>query len=396
MTKSMQNSHRLIFATVLFLVPISQAAIDIYSPSLPNIMKNLQTTESNVQLTISLFLVALGLGQYLYGAISDNLGRKKTLFIGMFIFTVASYFSYKADNIYVLIISRFFQGLGSASIAVLSKAISVDLYEGVSLMKASAWIGLIWGVAPIIAPVIGGYLDALGGWRLCFLFLTVYGFIGCIFILFFIKETLNKYEPFSINGILRNSIIILRNKDFLGSTLIVSATNLGLFVFTLMAPFFIQVIAKKSQIYFSYLALVVGVIYILGAYVSNFAVKYFEGDKVIKLVSKVLLFFGIFVLIFSVLYPFSIILLMLISSLFAFSSGFLYPFLVSRMFAPFENKAGIVSANYGIISYAFSGLVTILLSYIKVKSVLEISIAYFIVSLITFLSSVFMFKIKIK
>ena len=64
----MQNSHRLIFATVLFLVPISQAAIDIYSPSLPNIMKNLQTTESNVQLTISLFLVALGLGQYLYGA----------------------------------------------------------------------------------------------------------------------------------------------------------------------------------------------------------------------------------------------------------------------------------------------------------------------------------------
>lgn len=396
MTKSMVIYHKIIFFTILFLVPLSQASIDIYSPSMPGIVQNLKTTESYVQLTVSLFLVALGIGQYLYGAISDNIGRKKTLFIGIFIFTLASYCCYKAESILILIIARFFQGLGAASIAVLSKAISVDLYNGVSLMKASAWIGLIWGVAPIVAPVIGGYLDNIGGWRLSFLFLTFYGITGCFFILFFVKETLNKPEIFSLNGILKNSLVIIKNKDFLGSTLIVAATNLGLFVFTLMAPFFIQEVTKKSQIYYSYLALIVGVIYIIGAYVSNYAMRLFEGDKIIKFVAKLLLICGIFVFILSTIYPFSIILLMIISSLFAFSSGFLYPFLVSRMFAPFENKAGIVSANYGIISYAFSGIITVVLSYIKITSVIEISLAYFIVAFITYISSVFMFKFKIK
>ena len=87
---------------------------------------------------------------------------------------------------------------------------------------------------------------------------------------------------------------------------------------------------------------------------------------------------------------------MIISSLFAFFHLVFIPFLVSRMFAPFENKAGIVSANYGIISYAFSGIITVVLSYIKITSVIEISLAYFIVAFITYISSVFMFKFKIK
>lgn len=388
--------HKIIFFTILFLVPISQASIDIYSPSMPNIVKSLETNESNVQLTVSLFLVALGLGQYLYGAISDNIGRKKALFIGIFIFTVASFCCYYAENIYILIVARFFQGLGSAAIAVLSKAVTVDLYDGIALMKASAWIGLVWGVAPIVAPVVGGHLDNFGGWRLSFLFLAFYGVIGCLFIIFFMKETLVKPEKFSLRNILLSTQHVIKNKDFLGSTFIVATTNLGLFVFTLMAPFFIQEVAQKSQIYFSYLALTVGVVYIIGAYSSNFAIKYFEGDKVIRFISKLLLVLGAVVLVFALFFPYSIFLLMLTSCVFAFSSGFLYPFLVGRMFAPFEGKAGIVSANYGVISYAFSGVITVFLSYIKVHSIIQISFAYFLVGIITYLSSAMMFKIKIK
>jgi Bcr/CflA subfamily drug resistance transporter len=394
MNKTIVTYHRIIFFTILFLVPLSQASIDIYSPSMPGIVKNLNTKESYVQLTVSLFLVALGLGQYLYGAISDSLGRKNTLFFGIFIFTLASFFCYKAENIDALIIGRFFQGLGAASITVLSKAISVDLYDGVSLMKASAWIGFIWGIAPIVAPVIGGYLDKIGGWRFSFLFLTFYGALGCLFIRLFVKETLKKSEIFSLKKTFENSLLIIKNKDFLCSTLIVTTTNLGLFVFTLMAPFFIQEVTKKSQIYYSYLALLLGVIYIIGAYVSNFAMKLFKTDNIINFMTIILLFFGVFVFILSFIFSYSIFLLMIISSLFAFSSGFLYPFLVSKMFAPFENKAGIVSANYGIIAYAFSGLLTVFLSYIKITSLVEISLAYLVVAFITYLSSVFMFDIK--
>lgn len=84
------KNHKIIFAVILFLVPISQASIDIYSPSLPNITKGLNTNDSLVQQTISLFLVALGIGQFIYGPLSDRYGRKITLFIGMLLFVIGS------------------------------------------------------------------------------------------------------------------------------------------------------------------------------------------------------------------------------------------------------------------------------------------------------------------
>ncbi|KAB8039855.1 Bcr/CflA family efflux MFS transporter [Silvanigrella paludirubra] len=396
MNKIFFNSNKFIFAIILFMVPVSQASIDIYSPSMPHIVNGLNTTESKVQLTISLFLLSLGVGQYLYGAISDSIGRKKSLLIGMFLFTISSLACYYSTNIEILILARFFQGLGAASIAVLSKAVSVDLYDGIALMKASAWVGLIWGVAPIVAPVIGGYLDEFGGWRLSFLVLAIYGFISCLFIILFMPETNKKFQKFNFNYILKTSFIILKNKDFMGSTLIIATTNLGLFVFTLMAPFLIQNILGKSQIFFGYMALVIGSIYILGAFLSNYAIRNFESDKIINLVSKMLLLIGIIMVFVSFLFPKSIWVLMLTSSLFAFSSGFLYPFLVGRMFAPFQNIAGMVSANYGIVSYTFSGIISIVISCLKITSLIEISYAYCLVGIITYLSMRFMFKFSFK
>jgi Bcr/CflA subfamily drug resistance transporter len=392
MNENVFKNHKIIFSIILFLVPISQASIDIYSPSLPKIVDRLATNESSVQLTISLFLLSLGIGQYFYGALSDNIGRKKSLFLGMFLFTISSLVCYFSRDIRLLIIARFFQGLGAASIAVLSKVVSVDLYKGVELMKASAWIGLIWGVSPIVAPVIGGYLDHFGGWRMSFLVLTIYGIISCFFVLFFMEETNIIYKKFNLKAIFKESIIISKNKDFMGCTVIIATTNLGLFVFTLMTPFLLQDVLGKSQIFYGYMALIIGLVYILGAFFSKYGIKYFEGEKIIHLVSTVLLMVGVLMVIFSFIFPKSIFVLMLVSSMFAFASGFLYPFLVGRMFAPFQNQAGMVSANYGIISYAFSGFITIILSTFSVSSLKQVAYAYALVGIITFVAMKIMLR----
>ena len=392
MNENVLKSHKVIFAIILFLVPISQASIDIYSPSLPNIVNGLKTNESSVQLTISLFLLSLGIGQYFYGALSDSIGRKKSLFLGMLLFTISSLICYFAHDIKILIIARFFQGLGAASIAVLSKVVSVDLYKGVELMKASAWVGLIWGVSPIIAPVIGGYLDHFGGWRMSFLVLSIYGIISCLFVIFFMKETGSISKKFNLKIILKESVIIAKNKDFMGCTIIIATTNLGLFVFTLMGPFLLQNVIGESQIFYGYMALIIGLIYIFGAFMSNYAIKYYEGEKIIRLVSTILLLVGLLMLAFSYIFPKSIFVLMIASSTFAFASGFLYPFLVGRMFAPFQNQAGMVSANYGIISYAFSGIITIILSAFLVTSLKQVAYAYGLVGIITYIAMRVMFR----
>jgi MFS family permease len=379
------HNHRVLFLIVLFLVPISQFALDIYSPSLPRIVSFFHATDSQSQNTITIFLFAIGLGQFLFGVLADSFGRKTSLVSGMFLFSLSSYLCYQSGSIFSLTSYRFLQGMACASIAVLSKTIVVDIYDGIDLMKSSAWIGLIWGSSPIIAPVIGGYFDHYGGWRLSFLFLLVYGLVSLFLCLFLFKETIPKFQKFRGKLVFIKSIYILKNKDFLCSTLIIAATNLGLFVFNLMGPFFIQVIMRRTSIFYGYMALIVGFVYIIGASASRFVIKYFEAKIVTKQTVTLLLMIGLSALISSFFWPKSIFLLMLISSSIAFVSGFLYPYLVFFMFSPFQNLSGMVSSNYGIISYGFSASFAAVLSMIHITSLKEIAFAYFIVSLISFI-----------
>src|SRR5580698_3914374 len=144
------KNHRIIFFVILFLVPMSQISLDLYSPSLPKVMQGLHTNESTVQQSISLFLLTLGIGQFIYGPLSDSMGRKNTLLIGMLTFCISSIFCALSTNIYFFLFCRILQGLSCSSIAVLSKVIAVDLYKDADLLKASAWIGIIWGLSPIL------------------------------------------------------------------------------------------------------------------------------------------------------------------------------------------------------------------------------------------------------
>ncbi|KAB8029185.1 multidrug effflux MFS transporter [Fluviispira multicolorata] len=384
-------NHRIIFLVILFLVPISQVSIDIYSPSLPKIVTSLSTNSSSVQQTVSLFLISLGLGQFFYGPISDRYGRKNALLFGMILFTLSSLMCVIAQSIEFLIFARFIQGFSSASIAVLSKAVSVDLYKGIELMKATAWIGLVWGVSPIIAPVVGAYLDKFGGWRLPFIVLSVYGFISCIVILFFMKETNTSPQNLNLKRILINSYKVIRNKDFFCSTIIVAATNLGIFSFTMMGPFLIQDIMGKSQVFYGQMALLVGLVYMLGAFASRFVIKYYEGQKIIHFTSTVLLLMSVLMVILSYFFPSSIFIFMISSCGIAFASGILYPYLIAIMFAPFNNLAGTVSSNYGVISYTFSGIVTIFTGYLVITSIREVAITYAMVGIITYIAMKIMF-----
>ena len=186
-------------------------------------------------------------------------------------------------------------------------------------------------------------------------------------------------------------LFIIKNRDFFCATIIIAATNLGLFVFNLMGPFFIQNVMEKSSIFYGYMALIVGFVYILGAFASRFVIKYFEAKRVVTFTISVLLVIGIFALLSSFIWPKSIFLLMLISSSIAFVSGFLYPYLVFFMFAPFSNLSGLVSSNYGIISYSFSSGVALILSGIQITSLKQIAFAYFLVSFVSYFAMKIMF-----
>src|SRR5689334_7630427 len=158
--------HRLGMLAVLGgLSAFGPLAMDMYLPSTPTIAASLHASQSLVQLTLSGCLAGLALGQLVAGPLSDGLGRKKPLLAGLVAFTVLSVACAAAPDIGALIAFRFLQGVAGAGGVVLSLAIVRDLYAGTELARVLGSLMLVFGLAPVLALVIGGQILRFTSWR---------------------------------------------------------------------------------------------------------------------------------------------------------------------------------------------------------------------------------------
>ena len=156
-------------------VALGPLTIDMYLPALPTIREELATSSATVQLTLTGTLVGLALGQLVIGPLSDALGRRRPLLAGTALHIVASLLVLVAPNIAVLGALRVFQGVGTAAASVVALAIVRDLFEGRAAATMLSRLFLVMGVAPVLAPTIGGELLRFTNWRGVFAVLAVYG-----------------------------------------------------------------------------------------------------------------------------------------------------------------------------------------------------------------------------
>lgn len=175
--------------TLALLAAVAPFAIDLYLSSLPRMMTELHTTTTGVQLSLTAFLVGAGLGQLIFGPLSDRLGRTRPLLVGMSVYLVASVVAVIAPNIGVLIAARLVQGIAGASGMVISRAIIADLTRGVAAARALSLMMLVTGIAPIAAPFVGGLLSEAIGWRGLLGIVAGLGAFALPLILLFVRET---------------------------------------------------------------------------------------------------------------------------------------------------------------------------------------------------------------
>ncbi|MGA8157654.1 MAG: MFS transporter, partial [Rhodoplanes sp.] len=152
-------------ALLALLTALGPLAMDLYLPSLPAIEAALAASTAQVQLTISVYLIGFAIGQVVYGPVSDRFGRKPVLSAALTIFCVGTLVCSIAPTIGALIAARAFQGAGAAGVIVLARAIVRDLYEGPRAGRELSLMGAIMGIAPIVAPTIGGFTQTNFGWR---------------------------------------------------------------------------------------------------------------------------------------------------------------------------------------------------------------------------------------
>ena len=181
-------------AAVIIILGILTAfgpiSMDMYLPSFPELVHYFKTTPSKAQLTLSAFTIAFGIGQLIYGPVSDRMGRRYVLLAGIAIYAVASVLCVLTNSIDELIIARFFQALGGAAGIVLSRAIIRDLFDKLEGARALSLMLLVPSLAALISPFVGGYiLKFFGDWRLIFWVLTCFGVIAFILGVLKLPET---------------------------------------------------------------------------------------------------------------------------------------------------------------------------------------------------------------
>jgi len=221
------------------LTAIGPLSIDMYLPSFPQIERSLGGQPGSVELTLAAFFIGLTFGQLFYGPLSDRFGRKKPLYVGLIIYTVAAIGAACATSIPALIGWRLVQGLGGCAGIIIPSAIVRDRCSARDSARAFSLLMLVMGLAPILAPLIGGALLGVSGWRSIFIVLAVFGAACLLAIRLGLAESHDtRHEPPLLLGtVLRNYGRLLANRAFLGYALGGGLVMSGMFAYVAGSPF---------------------------------------------------------------------------------------------------------------------------------------------------------------
>jgi DHA1 family bicyclomycin/chloramphenicol resistance-like MFS transporter len=219
-------------------------AIDMYLPSLPTIARELQASSAAVQVSLAMYLVGIALGQALYGPFSDRVGRKPALYLGLIVFAIASVGCALAWNVESLILFRLLQALGGCAPLVIPRAVVRDHFDERESARMLSMLMLVMGVAPILAPSVGGQLLVTFGWRSVFWVLALYGATAWLLVAMFLRESLapERRRPQPVPVILATYRRLLADRTYLGFVLASAFTFAGMLAYIAGSPFvFIEV-----------------------------------------------------------------------------------------------------------------------------------------------------------
>ena len=226
-------------------------AIDFSLPDFPAMAQAFATDEKHVQATLAAYFLGLSIGQLAYGPVADRFGRRKPLMFGVTVFTLASLACAYAPNLDTLVLARFVQALGGCAGMVLSRAIVSDKCDPVASAKVFSQLMLVMGLAPILAPMLGGVLVNVAGWQSIFLTLGLFSAACLLAVSLGLPESMPEDMPRQpLSGALRQYLRLLADRVFLGHAVTGGIAIAGMFAYIAGSPFvFIKLYGVPAEHY---------------------------------------------------------------------------------------------------------------------------------------------------
>ena len=385
----LQNSSekRKKIATIIAFasIPFSGFMTDIYLPSFPSMARDLQSSEQEIQLTLTVFLLSYGISQLFIGSILDSIGRYRPKLLSIVVLILSSLLIATTTNIHIITLLRIVQGIAISLMVVANRAFFVDMYEGQTLKNYLSYFTIVWSTGPILAPFLGGYLEKIFHWQANFYFLAFYGAVLLILDGIFGDETLQIKKKFQLSGVIQLYKNMLSHQMFILGIFTLGIAFSVVMVFNILGPFIIEHTFHKNSVIIGYCTLMLGFSWMIGGIISKKLVNYsFYKRIAYPAAIQYILLIGLVSISNS--YQ-SLVLLMSFAFLIHICSGFLYTIFFTNSMLYFPNNAGIAGGLLGGLVYIITSISSYFISHVgKVDTQLDLSWRYFIMS--TFLLAI--------
>ncbi|MEU0469558.1 Bcr/CflA family multidrug efflux MFS transporter [Amycolatopsis sp. NPDC006131] len=377
--------YALILGGLSAFAPLS---IDMYLPALPRMADDLHSSAPTLQLTLTAFIIGLALGQLIAGPLSDSLGRRRPLLAGLVLYAVASVLCAVSPTAELLIVGRSVQALGAAAGMVIARACVRDLFAGTAMTKFFSMLMLVSGLAPILAPVIGGQVLRLTSWRGVFVVLAVFGAVLLVAAALAMPETLpaERRRPARIGSTLRGYGVLLRDRSFVGYALSAGLMFAGLFAYISASSFVLQDVYGLSPQEYSLVFGANGLGIVIAGQVNGRIVGRVRERTLLTVGLSASAAGGVGVLAAALAgLPLGVLLaplLVMVSSI-----GLVMPNASSLALAEHPHNAGAASALLGVMQFVVGGLATPLVSIGGEASAVPMGVvmaAFAVVALVVF------------
>ena len=259
--------------TLMVLVAISTLqpiALNLLAPATPTLARHFSTSYATIQLTLTLFLVAVALTQLIIGPLSDRFGRRPCVNAGIALFVAGSVLGALAETTGVLLAARLLEGAGAGSAFALSRAIIRDTASRDEAASMIASVTMVMVVAPMLAPYLGGHIETRFGWRMIFWFMTGAGVVVLVLTVLRLPETAPRIGVgTSFLGIFRAFPGLIVDRGFVVNVIALSMTSGAFFAFIAAAPYIVvETMGRGPDVYGAYF-----ILNALGYMVGNFAMS---------------------------------------------------------------------------------------------------------------------------
>jgi MFS transporter, DHA1 family, multidrug resistance protein len=338
-------------ALLTALVALGPISTDLYLPSLPGLLRHFDADIAEVQLTLSVFLVGLAVGQLVYGPLSDRFGRRPVLLAGLILYVVASAICALAPSVPTLIAARLLQATGACAGPVVCRAVVRDVHGREGAARILSYMGAAMALAPALGPILGGFVEAWLGWRANFAILCIYGAVGLALTAAILPETAphRGESGGGLDAALRGYLGLLGQRVYIGFVLCCALAYGGIFCFISGSSFvFVDIIGLAPQLYgVCFGAIVLG--YILGTLMGGRLTRRIGVERLVRTGGLISAVGGLALLLSVWTTGASVAGILLPTVIYMVGTGLVLPNAMAGAIGPFPRMAGTAAALLGFV-----------------------------------------------